>query len=189
MSLWLQASIEALQGGDYERFRVKILPHAPIRVPGCLLRELEFAERCCRDKANDQLFPIRFLWLMEAHEQRMFGLSPLGRSRYQPEKLLELWMRASADVLYRQECESAGFRFDFTEKSVNLGVGWIYIGERFVEDFLEVETTLGVELLFPSPPATEGRPAFQEFKQPRSGGESPVEPGVAVDGDAYRRCR
>ena len=33
---------------------------------------------------------------MEAHEQRMFGLSPLGRSRYHPEKLMELWKRASA---------------------------------------------------------------------------------------------
>lgn len=97
MSLWLQAAIEALQGGEYERFRVKLLPHAPIRVPGCLLRELEFAERCCRNKANDQLFPIRFLWLMEAHEQRMFGLNPLDRSRYHPEKLLERWKRASAD--------------------------------------------------------------------------------------------
>lgn len=70
---------------------------------------------------------------------------------------------------------------------MNLGVGWIYIGDRFVEDFLEVETTLGVELLFPNPPASEGQPAFQGFKQSRSGGESPAEPGAAVDGDARRR--
>jgi hypothetical protein len=187
MSLWLQAAIEAFQGGEYERLRVKLLPHAPIRVPGCLLRELEFAKRRCRDKAKDQLFPIRFLWLMEAHEQRMFDLSPLGRSGYHPEKLLEIWKRASADIYYRQECEAAGFRFDFTEKAVNMGVGWIYIGERFVEDFLEVETTLGVELLFPNPQASEGRLAFQEIKQPMSGGESPAELGAAVNGDAC--CR
>lgn len=129
MSLWLQAATEALQDGEYERFR-------------------------------------------EANEQRRFGLSPLGRSRYHPEKLLDLWKRASADVEYRQECEAAGFRFDLAEKAVKFGVGWIYIEERFVEDFLEIETTLGVELLFPNPTASEGRPAFQEFKQPRSGGES-----------------
>ena len=187
MSLWLQAATEALQKGNYEQFRVNLLPLAPISIPSCMHRELEFAERRCRDKAKDQLFPIRFLWLMEANEQRMFGLSPLGRSLYHPEKLLELWERASADVQYRRESEAAGFRFDFTEKAVKLDVGWIYIGERFVEDFLEVETTLGVELLFPNPPASEGRPAFQEFKQRKAGGESPAEPGAAVDGDARRR--
>jgi hypothetical protein len=163
VSLWLQAAMEALQSGDYERLRVKIMPRAPIHIPGCLLRELEFAERRCRDVSTDPLFPIRFLWLMEANEQRMFGLGALGRSLYHPEKLLQLWERASADVQYRRESEAAGLRFDFAEKAVKLGEGWIYIGERFVEDFLEVETTLGVELLFPNPLASEGRPAFQKF--------------------------
>ena len=171
MSLWLQAVTEALEYGDYEHFRVNLLPNAPISVPACLFREVQFAERRCRDNSQDRLFPIRFLWLMEAHEQRMFGLSPLERSCYHPEKLLELWKRASADMQYRQECEADGFRFDFTEKAVKSSVGWIYIGERFVEDFLEVETTLGVELLFPNPPASEGRTAFQGFKKPMSEGE------------------
>jgi len=73
MSLWLQAATEALQAGKYEMFRVDILPLAPIRIPGCLIWELEFAERRCRDKTKDPLFPIRFLWLMEANEQRLFG--------------------------------------------------------------------------------------------------------------------
>jgi len=168
LSLWLQAATEALQSGNYERFRVNILPHAPIRIPGCMYRELEFAERRCRDKATNQLFPIRFLWLMEAHEQRMFGLSPLGRSRYHPEKLLELWKRASADVQYQKECEADGFQFDFVEKAMKLEAGWIYIGDRFIEDFLEIETTLGVELLFPNQPETEMQPAFQEHKQQKN---------------------
>src|SRR3990172_9367300 len=113
MSLWLQAATDALRSGDYERFRVNILPHAPISIPVCMYRELEFAERRCHDIAKDQLFPIRFLWLMEAHEQRMFGLSPLGQSRYHPEKLLELWKRASTDAQYQKECEADGFQFDF----------------------------------------------------------------------------
>ena len=165
MSLWLQAATEALQKGNYERFRVNILPLAPISIPGCMHRELEFAERRCLNKEEDQLFPIRFLWLMEANEQRRFGLSPLGRSRYHPEKLLELWNRASADAQYQQECEADGIQFDFNEKAMKLDVGWIYIGDRFIEDFLEVETTLGVELLFPNPPSTEKLPAFQKFKQ------------------------
>jgi hypothetical protein len=165
VSLWLQAATEALQSGDYERFRVNILPLAPISIPGCMYRELEFAERRCRDKTKDQLFPIRFLWLMEANEQRMFGLSPLGRSRYHPEKILSLWKRASAEAQYLQECEADGVQFDFNEKAMKLDVGWIFIGDRFIEDFLEVEITLGVELLFPNPSTTERLPAFQELKK------------------------
>lgn len=164
MSLWLQAATEALQYGDYERLRVQILPLAPIPIPGCMIQELEFAERHCRDISTDPLFPIRFLWLLEANEQRMFNLSVLGRSLYHPEKILELWERASADMKYRRESESDGFQFDFSEKAMKFEVGWVFIGERFVEDFLEIETALGVELLFPNPLTGEGTPAFQKFK-------------------------
>jgi hypothetical protein len=77
---------------------------------------------------------------------------------------LELWKLASTDEDYRQECEAAGLLFDFAEKAVKVSAGWIYIGERFVEDFLEVETILKTELLFPDPMAGVGRPAFQDFK-------------------------
>ena len=166
MSLWLQAATEALEAGEYERLRVDILPVAPIPVPGCLLRELEFAERRCPDVAKEPLFPIRFIWLMEANEQRTLGLSPSRRSFVHPEKLLELWEGASTDLERRRACQAAGFRFDLAEKAMDLGVGWIYIGEHFAEDFLEVEAASGVELLFPDLPASEGRPAFQEFKHP-----------------------
>lgn len=174
MSLWLQAAIQALSAGNYEKFRTRLLPRAPFRVPDCLFREFEFAERRCRHKEKDQLFPIRFLWLMEAKEQRMFGLGPLARSRYHPEILLELWKQVSADPRYRQEMEAQGFRFDLEEKAMDMSVGWVYIGDRFVEDFLEVESVLGVELLFPDPSAAEGRPAFRQFKHPGSGEVSPA---------------
>ena len=53
-------------------------------------------------------------------------------------------------------------------------------GERCAEDFLEVEATLGVELLFPNPPSSEGRPAFQEIKRRRVGTESPGESSPRV---------
>jgi len=59
MSLWLQAATEALANAKYEQFRKRILPGAPIPLPDCLVRELEFAERRCRDKSKDRLFPIR----------------------------------------------------------------------------------------------------------------------------------
>jgi hypothetical protein len=116
----------------------------------------------------------------------MFGLSPLERSCYHPEKLLELWKRVSTDVDYRQECEGAGLQFDFVEKAVKVSEGWIYIGERFVEDFLEVETILGTQLLFPDPLTGDGRPAFKEFKQLRSSEESPAEPDAEIGGDDRR---
>lgn len=176
MSLWLQAVLEDLQCGDYKHLRERILPLAPIRIPSCLIRELEFAERRCRDYKKDPLFPIRFLWLMEAHEQGMFGLSPSGRSLYNPEELLNFWQRAIADNQYQQECEAKGIRFDFVENAVKLDAGWIYIGKTFVEDFLEIESTLGVELLFPNPPNSKGRPVFQEFKKPKSSGSNPANP-------------
>jgi len=98
----------------------------------------------------------------------------LCRSIYHPEKFLELWGRVSTDVDYQHENEVAGF--NFAEKAVNLRAGWIYNGDRFIEDFLEVETTLGVELLFPNPPATERLPAFQEFKHKKTSGENLTKP-------------
>jgi len=172
MSLWLEAATEALADGEYERFRKHILPKAPIPLPACLIRELEFAERRCRDNAKDRLFPIRFLWSMEANEQRLFGYPALGRSSYHPEKLLEVWSRASTDANYRRALEDDGFRFDLAEKAIELTVGWVYIGDRFFEDLLEVEAALGVELLFTDPSSGEPRPAFQELKQQRSQGGS-----------------
>lgn len=165
MSLWLQSAIEALNAGEYERLRKYLLPNAPIPIPGCMSAELEFAERRCGKSPGDRLFPIRFLWLMEAHEQKFGDFDPLGRSRYHPEKILELWERASGDAAYRQEREAEGFRFDLAEKAVEMTAGWVYVGERFVEDFLEVEQVVGVKLLFKKTASGKRRPAFEKFKR------------------------
>jgi hypothetical protein len=51
---------------------------------------------------------------------------------------------------------------------------------------LEVETTLGVELLFPNSPATERLPAFHDFKQQKTDGENLTKPSKAVNGDSHR---
>jgi len=161
---------------------------APITLPGCLIRELEFAERRCRDKDKDRLFPIRFLWTMEANEQRLLGYPAQGRSSYHPEKLLEVWSRASTDVNYRRKLEDDGFRFDLAEKAIGLSIGWVYIGDRFFEDMLEVEATLGVELLFIDPSSGELRPAFQELKRQRSkAGNSSEEKESAIETKELRR--
>ena len=59
-------------------------------------------------------------------------------------------------------------RFDLAEKAVALTAGWVYIGDRFIDDFLDVEATAGFELLFPDPPSGELRPVFLEIKQHRA---------------------
>ena len=187
MSLWLQAVTEALEDRDYNHFRVNLLPNAPIKIPGCLIREAQFAERRFGENSQERLFPIRFLWLMEAHEQRMFGLNPSGRSGYHPEKLLELWKRASTEKKYQQECEEAGMQFDFAEKAVKVSAGWIYIGDRFVEDFLDIEIALKTELLLPDPVTGEGRPAFKELKMSGTTEKNQPGNGSEVGGDGRDR--
>jgi hypothetical protein len=162
MSLWLQAVLENFACGDYEHLRVNLMPMAPIPIPQCMMRELAFGERCCRELEKDRLFPIRFIWLMEAHEQRMFDLDPTRSSYIHPEKLLDHWNRASSDAEYRKSLEASGCQFDFVEKAIKVeDMGWIYIGEQFIEDFLQVEAVLGFAICFPDPLVKEGKPAFQ----------------------------
>jgi hypothetical protein len=163
----MQAALEALHYGNYARFRRDLLPRAPFPVPPCLLREVEFGERRCVDYKKDPLFPIRFLWTLEGNEQRVFGL-PAGRSRYHPERLLEVWERATTDSAYRQELEAGGMPFDLTERALRVQHGWIYMGDRFVDDFLEIEVVVRVELLFPTETDGERQPAFQEIKRRRA---------------------
>jgi len=50
--------------------------------PNCIYRELDYAESNTYRKIRDEnVFPIRFLWLFELKEQVMMGVAmPLGRS-------------------------------------------------------------------------------------------------------------
>jgi hypothetical protein len=168
MSLWLQSSILALQSGDYERYRRDILPMAPIPLPECFAREVAFGERRCRGGENDRLFPIRFLWLLECLEQRNFGYPALGRSRYHPERTIAIWESVLADPEERARLEADGMRFDLEEKAINLIAGWLYLGDRFVEDFLEIERVGRAELLFRLEGEETARPAFVELKRRRA---------------------
>ena len=164
MSLWLQSALDFMAARNYAHVRENLLPIAPIPLPGCLERELAFAERRCADPDEPALFPVRFLWTLEALEQRNFGHPP-GRSHYHPEKLLRNWERACADATFRAELEAARFVLDFEEQAIELTRGWVYIGDRFAEDFLEIEATTGVELLFSAEPPGSPQPAFRELKQ------------------------
>jgi hypothetical protein len=164
MSLWLQSVLAYLAARDYAHVRGRLLPIAPIALPGCLERELAFAERRCADPDEAGLFPVRFLWTLEALEQRNFGHPP-GRSHYHPEKLLANWERARRDAAFRSELESARFVLDFDEQAIELTRGWVFVGDRFVDDFLEIEATVGVELLFSAGSPGAREPAFREHKR------------------------
>jgi hypothetical protein len=104
------------------------------------------------------------MWLMECNEQRMFGHAPLGRSTYHPEKLLDFWTKALEDEVFRNEMEQQGFRFDLDDKAVEMTAGWIYIGESFIRDLIEIERAIGEEMLFPDQDSGEHRAVFSEQK-------------------------
>ena len=142
MSLWLQAVLEYLDEGDYKHVRENLLPISPIPIPKIILEELEFGERFCQDIEKNRLFPIRFIWLLEANEQRMFGQGTLSRSKYQPEKIMTVWERISNDEKYKKELEDQGFRFNLEEKAMELIEGWVYIGDHFIEDYKDIENLL-----------------------------------------------
>ncbi|WP_201352185.1 hypothetical protein [Hydrogenimonas urashimensis] len=172
MSLFLSSVIEALQSGDYRQFRHIMEKVGPTifkgKMPQSLLEEARYGElNCGKNDQSEPLFPIRFMWLLEMHEQRMFGLQTLGRSMYHPEKLYALWQKATSDASYRKELEEEGIRFDLKNKAILLPAGWVYIGEHFVEDFIEIERfyAKGKEILYPDPETGEMKPVFHEFKK------------------------
>jgi hypothetical protein len=168
MSLWLDAMLTHLSFGKYQHIREHILPMCPIPLPDCLKKEFEYGERCCNNSENDRLFPIRFLWFLEAHEQRMFGYEAGARSHYHPEKLLEFWERANSDASFLQEQTANGFRFDMKEKAINMSAGWVLIGDDLAGDFLEIEKTLKVEMIFSNYPGRSPQPAFSKIKLQRA---------------------
>ncbi len=161
----MDAAADILEGGNYVKFRQDLIPRAPFTIAPGMMREIEFAERRCRDIKKDRLFPYRFLLLFEGVEQRRWGIPAGGRSHYHPEALLEFWNTILSDPAERKKCEDGGFRFDFEEKAVEFTPGWIYIGDTFIEDFLEIEALAEVELLFTTGTPGEYAPVFTEYKQ------------------------
>ena len=171
MSLFLSNAIMALQSGRYEKFRKIIENVGPHifrgKMPKSLLDEARYGEMYCKKDSSEPLFPIRFLWLLEMHELRMFGLEPLGRSLYHPEKLYELWQKAVSDRAYREELQQNHIELDLKNKAILLSAGWVYIGDHFIEDFIEIERFMAGdrEILYPDPDTGEMRPVFHDYKR------------------------
>jgi hypothetical protein len=55
MSLWLQSALEALEEGDYRNLR-GLVTHAPLRLPDCMLREIEYGETHFHENSEGACF-------------------------------------------------------------------------------------------------------------------------------------
>jgi hypothetical protein len=163
MSLWLQSLIESIGNYNYPNVH-KLLEVSPRELPKCMLREIEYGETHCSDKNQLGLFPIRALWLLECNEQSLFGLSPLGRSYYHPEKIWEVWNRVLIEESFCNYLKDQGMRFDFEGKAMELSYGWVYIGESFIDDLIEIENNIGTEMMFPDLETREPRAVFRSEK-------------------------
>ncbi|MCX5847159.1 MAG: hypothetical protein NTW12_12525 [Deltaproteobacteria bacterium] len=151
MSLFFQ-HIEALYvNGEYSKVKEELdnFEKTNKPFPTCIYRELAYAEsntyRIIRD---ENIFPIRFLWLFELKEQIMIGVvMPLERSIYNPERLYERWLKCLADESFRQEVEKDDVLFDLDRKAISLTRGWVLIGDTFIDDLIEIEEYYGEELM------------------------------------------
>ncbi|MGD0277204.1 MAG: hypothetical protein ABSB79_14325 [Syntrophales bacterium] len=168
MSLFLQ-HIEALYvNGEYSLIRKELhdFEKTDKPFPSCIYRELDYAEsnkyRVIRDK---NIFPIRFLWFFELKEQVMMGIVlPLERSIYNPERLYERWLRCLTDEYFRQEAIEADVLFDLDNKAISLRLGWVLIGDTFIDDLMEIEAYYGKDLMVIDEDTGEGKPLFLEYK-------------------------
>jgi len=135
-------------------------------LPKCIFKEIEYAEsNMYRTIRDENVFPIRFLWLFDIHEQQSFGFETIDRSYYSPEPLYEQWLRCYSDKPYREEAEKAGICFDLKNKAISLVKGWVLIGDTFIEDLIEVEHYYGKELKVPDHVTGEITTAFSHYKK------------------------
>ena len=93
---------------------------------------------------------------------------PLERSHYNPEKLYEIWLRCLSDESYRQEAEAADVLFDLNNKAISLTRGWVFIGDAFIEDLMEIESYWGENLMVIDEETKMERSLFVEFKSKKT---------------------
>jgi hypothetical protein len=62
-------------------------------------------------------------------------------------------------------CEAARFVLDFEEQAIELTRGWVYIGDRFAEDFSRSRPRSASSSCSPRGRRARPQPAFRELKQ------------------------
>jgi hypothetical protein len=115
LSLFFQHIVELYSNAEYNAVRKELhnFEKANKPFPDCIYRELDYAELNTYRKIRDEnVFPIRFLWLFELKEQVMMGVAmPLERSYYNPEFLYAQWLKCLEDESFRQEAIGGGRSF------------------------------------------------------------------------------
>jgi hypothetical protein len=153
LSLLFQHIVELYSHAEYRAVREELrnFEKASKPFPDCIYRELDYAVSSTYRKVRDEnVFPIRFLWLFELKEQVMMGVAmSLTRSHYNPEVLYARWLKCLEDESCRQEAIRADVLFDMENKAISLTCGWVLIGDNFIDDLIEIEAFYGEELMVP----------------------------------------
>ena len=190
MSLFFHNIVQLYSQGEYLRIIEELRnfeKDTQKSLPCCIFKELDYAisneYRIIRD---ENIFPIRFLWLFELKEQVMMGAAmPLERSSYNPESLYARWLKCLEDESFRQEAIEADVLFDLANKAISLTKGWVLIGDTFIDDLMEIEAFYGEELMVPDNKG-RGRPFFVEYKSKKKWQNGSV---VAVRCESKRKPR
>lgn len=190
MSLFFHNIVQLYSQGEYLRIIEELRnfeKDTQKSLPCCIFKELDYAisneYRIIRD---ENIFPIRFLWLFELKEQVMMGAAmPLERSSYNPESLYARWLKCLEDESFRQEAIEADVLFDLANKAISLTKGWVLIGDTFIDDLMEIEAFYGEELMVPDNNGI-GRPLFANYKSKKKWQNGSV---VAVRCESQRKPR
>jgi hypothetical protein len=168
LSLFLQHIVELYSNAEYSKIKEELhnFEKTTKPFPTCIYKELAYAEantyRIIRD---ENIFPIRFLWLFELKEQVVLGLhAPLTRSHYDAEELYERWLKYLTNESFRQEAIKANVLFDLDGKAISLTWGWVLIGDTFIDDLIEIEEYYGEELMVIDKETRTERPLFVKYK-------------------------
>lgn len=171
MSLFFEHITELYSNAEYATVREELrnFEKTAKSLPACVYRELDYAESNTYRKIRDEnVFPIRFLWLFELKEQVMTGIAmPLERSHYNPELLYERWLKCLEDESFRREAIDAGVLFDLENMAISLTWGWVFIGDTFIDDLMEIEAFYGEELMIKDIETGIERPMFINYKSKR----------------------
>jgi hypothetical protein len=166
LSLFFQHIVELYSHAEYNNVREELqnFEKANKPFPECIYRELDYAvSNTYRKIREENVFPIRFLWLFELKEQVMTGVSmPLDRSHYNPEFLYARWLKCLEDESFRQEAIKEAVLFDLDNKALTWG--WVLIGDTFIDDLMEIEAFYGEELMVPDKETGISSPLFVNYK-------------------------
>jgi len=176
LSLFFQHIVELYSNAEYATVREELLNFEKDKkpFPDCIYRELDYAESNTYRKIRDEnVFPIRFLWLFELKEQVVSGVAmPLERSHYN-EVLLANCLRCLEDESFRQKAIEEDILFDLDNKAISLTRGWVLLGDPFavnlIDDLMEIEAFYGEELMVPHEETGIASPMFVDYKSKKRG--------------------